>query len=216
MKQKQEKNQNQNQNRLFSTANLIKMALLSAIAFILMYFGGVKLPALFPSFLEIDLSEVPAFIAILTIHPWAGVVVVVIKNLLKALMGSTSGYVGEIANLLISIGYILPLTLVIRRGKDLKNVTVGIILGILGIAGMGAIVNYYITIPLYARIFMPMEAIIESGHVLNPAIVDVKTLVIYAITPFNLLKGTIVSVTSIAFIKAIYPSLKFLMPKKTH
>ncbi|MGL4800160.1 MAG: ECF transporter S component, partial [Cellulosilyticaceae bacterium] len=62
----------QNENKLLSTQNLIKMAFLSAIAVILMQFAAVKLPALFPSFLEIDLSETPALIAILTINPWAG------------------------------------------------------------------------------------------------------------------------------------------------
>lgn len=206
--------QKDNQNQLFSTQNLIKMALLSAIAFILMYVGSIKLPALFPSFLEVDLSEVPAFIAILTVHPWAGVVVVVIKNLLKALTGSSSAYVGELANMMISIGYILPLTLVISRGKDIKNVTMGILLGILGIATVGGIVNYFITIPLYAQVFMPMEAIIEAGHVINPAIVDLKTLIFYSIIPFNIFKGSIVSLASIAFIKAIYPSLKYMMTKK--
>ena len=204
----------QNENKLLSTPNLIKIAFLSAIAALLMQWG-IKVPAIFPSFLEIDFSEMPALIAILTVHPLAGIVVVILKNVLKGLLfGSSSGYVGELANLLISIGYILPLTIMVRKSKDMKTITKGIIAGIIGLTLMGAVVNYFITIPLYARIFMPMETIIEMGHAIVPAIKDKFTLILLSITPFNLIKGTIVAVVSIVFLKAIQPALKYLMPKK--
>ena len=205
-----------NSNQLLSTQNIIKMAFLSAIAAILMQWG-IKLPAIFPSFLEIDFSEVPALVGILTINPWAGIVIVVVKNVLKALLfGSSTGYVGELANMLISIGYILPLTLVVRKSKDIKHVTMGIIGGIVGIMVTGALVNYFITVPLYAKVFMPMETIIEIGHAIIPAVNDKFTLVMLSITPFNFVKGTLVAIASIAFIKAIQPALRYLMPKKVN
>lgn len=205
----------QNQNKLLSTQNIVKMAFLSAIAVILMQFAAIKLPGLFPSFLEIDLSETPALIAILTINPWAGMVVVVVKNVLKVLLfGSSTGYVGELANLLISIGYILPLTFIARKKTDMKSVTTGIVLGIVGITVVGALVNYFITIPLYAKVFMPMETIIGMGNAINPAITDLGSFILWAITPFNILKGTVVAVASVAFIKAIYPMIRYFVPKK--
>ena len=205
----------QNENKLSSTQNLIKMAFLSAIAVILMQYAGLKLPALFPSFLEIDLSETPAIVAILVINPWAGMVVVVMKNILKALIfGTNTAYVGEVANLLVSVAYILPLTLIARKKKDLKSVTIGIVLGILAIAVAGGVVNYVLTLPLYAKLMMPMETIVNMGTIINPAITDKLTLVLYSIVPFNLLKGAVVAVASIAFVKAIYPMLRLFMPKK--
>lgn len=201
--------------KLFNTQNLIKIGLLSAVAVVLMQFAAIKLPGIFPSFLEIDFSEVPAIVAILTINPVAGLVVVVLKNIIKALLfGSSTGYVGELANMLISIGYILPLMWYVRKGKDLKTISKGIVWGVVGIAAVGALVNYFITLPLYAAVFMPMEIIIEMGHAIIPAVNDKFTFVLYSITPFNLLKGTLVAVASIAFVKAIYPILKYLVPKK--
>ena len=108
-------------NKLLSTQNMIKIAFLSVIAAILMQWG-IKLPALFPSFLEIDFSEVPALVAILAVNPWAGIIVVIVKNVLKALLfGTSTGYVGELANMVIAIGYILPLTLIARKHKDIKQ-----------------------------------------------------------------------------------------------
>ena len=204
----------QNTNKILSTQNMIKIAFLSVIAAILMQWG-IKLPAIFPSFLEIDFSEVPALIAILTVNPLAGIVVVVLKNVLKVLLfGTNTGYVGELANMIIAIGYILPLTLIGRKHKDIKHVTLGIVLGILSLTITGAVVNYFIMIPLYAKIFMPMETIIAMGSAILPSIHDKFTLVMFSITPFNLVKGTLVAIASVAFIKAIQPALKYLMPHK--
>lgn len=205
----------QNSSKLLSTQNIIKIAFLSAIAAILMQWG-IKLPALFPSFLEIDFSEVPALVAILTVNPWAGIVVVVVKNVLKGMLfGSSTGYVGELANMIMSIGYILPLTLIARKKRSIKQITMGIVLGILGLTITGAVVNYFITIPLYAKIFMPMETIIAMGSAILPMIHDKFTLIMFSITPFNLVKGTLVAIAGISFIKAIEPVLKYLMPHKT-
>ena len=93
----------QQEHKLFSTVNLIKMALLSVIAVLLMQFGAIKLPTLFPSFLEIDFSEVPAIIGILAIHPLAGIIIVILKNVLKVILfQTTTAYAGEIANVAVS------------------------------------------------------------------------------------------------------------------
>ncbi|MGL4361707.1 MAG: ECF transporter S component [Cellulosilyticaceae bacterium] len=203
-------------NKLLSTQNMIKMAFLSAIALILMQFLAIKLPMLFPSFLEIDLSETPAILATLMIHPWAGFIVVTLKNVLKALLfGSSTGYVGELANLLISLAYILPLTIIVRKKKDMKNITIGVSLGVVAIAVAGALVNYFITLPMYAQLIMPMDTIVAMGTAIIPAIKDPITLILYSFVPFNILKGTIVAVASIAFIKSIFPMIVRMMSKNT-
>ena len=161
----------QGEKKIFSTENMIKMALMSVIAVVLMQYGAIKLPALFPSFLEIDFSEVPAIVGMLTIHPLAGIVIVIFKNVLKALVfGTSSVYIGEIANLVVSLGYILPLTLLVKKRRDIRTVSIGIILGILGIMVAGGFINYFVTIPMYAKLYMPMETIIQMGNSINPAI----------------------------------------------
>jgi riboflavin transporter FmnP len=201
----------QNQNKLFSTVNLTKMALLSVMAAIIMNFTEMSLATIFPEFLKIEVSEVPAIIGILAVHPLAGVVIVVLKNILKAFMfGTKTAYVGELANLAVSLGYILPLTFIVRKRRDIKAVSLGIILGVAGIAIVGGLINYFVMIPLYAKLFIPMEAIIEMGHIINPNIVNKLTLVLYAIVPFNIFKGTIVAVVSILIVKSMQPAIKYL------
>lgn len=198
----------QSNNKLFSTQNMIKMALLSGVAFVLMRMFKFPLP-MFPGFLEIDFSEMPAIIATLTVHPLAGLVVVVIKNLL-AVLNTYTGGVGELANMAVALGYMLPLALVVRKHSSFKMVSLGILGGIGGIMVTGAIINYFVTIPLFGE-----AATIEAAAVIIPSITNKMTLVLYAITPFNFIKGIIVSAASIAFLKVAYPMLKYLKPRQT-
>lgn len=196
----------QRKNTLFSAVNLIKMALLAVIAVILMQFGAIKLPALFPTFLELDFSEVPAIIGILTIHPLSGIVIVILKNVLKVvLFQTTTAYAGEIANMVVSLGYILPLTIMIRKKRNFKKVSVGIGLGIMTMTIAGALINYFVTLPMYARLYMPMETIVAMGHAIYSGIVDKGTLVLYSFVPFNLVKGTVVAVASVIIVKGFKP-----------
>lgn len=199
----------QNKNTLFSTANMIKMALLAVIAVLLMQFGAIKLPMFFPSFLELDFSEVPAIIGILTVHPLAGIVIVILKNVLKVVLFQTNtAYAGELANMAVSLGYILPLTFMVRKSRNIKNVSFGIGLGVFGMIIMGALVNYFITIPMYAKLFMPMEAIIGMGNAIYDKIVDKRTLILYSFVPFNLFKGIFVAIVSIVIVKGLQPVIR--------
>lgn len=79
-----------------NTRTMTSVALLAAVSFALAFF---KFPVpLSPSFAKMDLSDFPALIGAMTLGPWAGVAVELIKNLLGLLTTSTGG-VGELANL---------------------------------------------------------------------------------------------------------------------
>ena len=54
---------------------------------------------------------------------------------------------------------------------------------------------------------MPMEAIIGMGTKINPSITSVSTLVLFAVVPFNLLKGVVDSVLTFLLYKRISPIL---------
>ena len=80
-------------------ANVRKMtvtAMLSAVAFVLMFLD-TAVPFM-PSFIKLDLSELPALIASFALGPVWGVIVCLIKNLLHLTMTQTGG-VGELSNL---------------------------------------------------------------------------------------------------------------------
>ena len=189
--------------KLLTTANMVKIGILGALAIVLMRTFEIPLP-IFPSFLKIDFGDVPAVIATLVIHPLGGVIVVIIKNLL-ALFNSSTGGVGEIANVIVGIAYIVPIAFMTRKNASLKNIIIGSVISVILMMGAGMITNALITMPLYGE-----EACIGMGAAINPNIVDKWTFLLYVIAPFNLIKGVLVSIVSTIFVKAIEPALKHL------
>jgi len=189
---------------LLSTNSMVKISLLSAISFVLMLF---EFPlGIFPEFLKIDLSDLPALIGGFALGPVAGVIIIGIKNVLHFLIKSQTGGVGELANFIVGAALVFPASLVYNHNKSRKNALVGMLIGIVSMGIAGALANYYILIPFYAN-FMPIEAIIDMSAAANAAIVDLKSLIIYAIIPFNMVKGIIITCMTLVIYKKISPLL---------
>ena len=83
-----------------STAYLTKIAILVAISFVLYAFCKFNLPFMFPSFLEMQISDLPAIIGGFALGPISGTLIIVIKCCLKMPMTST-GCVGELVDIVV-------------------------------------------------------------------------------------------------------------------
>ena len=183
-----------------STRVIAQIGILSAIAYLLRFFE-IPLP-IFPPFLKIDLSDVVAVFGGISMGPVAGFVIVVVKNLLQAITGSTTGGVGEFANILIAGPYVLMICLFCKKVKSYKNVLMGAVLGTIVMAIVGAVVDYFIVFPLYA-VIIPMDAIIQMGTVLNPRVTDLFSFMIWLVVPFNIVKGAIMTVVILPLYKKV-------------
>ena len=90
------------------TSNLnkmVKVSLLTGIAFILMFFDFPVLP-MFP-WLRIDLSDVPALMGAFAFGPLAGILIEFLKVTMNFLLqGSSTGGVGELANFIIGASFV--------------------------------------------------------------------------------------------------------------
>ncbi len=172
----------------FETGKMTKIAMLSAVAYGLMFLE-LAIP-IFPGFLKLDISDVPAVIAGFAMGPMAAVTVELIKNLLHATMTTTGG-VGELANFVIGVAMVAPASWIYMRNKTKKGALIGMVVGTLSMAIVGALANLLVLLPFYAQ-FMPLEEIVAWSAQANNAIVDIKTLVLFGITPFNIFKGVVV------------------------
>ncbi|KAB3532421.1 ECF transporter S component [Alkaliphilus pronyensis] len=189
----------------FSTATLVKTSVLAVVAYLLMM---LEFPVpMFPAFLKVDLSDVPALVGGFAIGPVAGVVIQLVKVFLFFITRSQTGGVGELANFIIGASYVLPAAIIYHLKKDKRNAIIGTVTGTVVMAFVGALANLYILIPFYSN-FMPIDAIVNMGSVVNANIVDLKTLVLYGVTPFNLMKGTIITIVTLLIYKRISPILK--------
>lgn len=187
---------NERSKKRMAVSKLTKIAMLSAVAGVLMLF---EFPLWFaPNFYLLDLSELAVMIGALTLGPLAGAIIEGVKILLNfVLNGTITGGVGEIANFLIGCSFVVPAAWVYHKYHNKKGMILGMAAGTIGMIVLGSIVNYFILLPVYATVFgQPLEFFIKMGTIINPAIVDLKTFVLFAVAPFNLLKGVLISVLS--------------------
>jgi len=195
MNMKQETTQKQaGKKKGMSVSMITKIALLSALAGVLMLF---ETPLWFaPSFYKLDLSELAVMIGGLTMGPVAAALIELMKILLNfVLNGTITGGVGEVGNLLVGCAFVVPAAFVYQKWHSRKGMIAGMAAGIVCLVLLGSIVNYFILLPVYSVVYgQPLEAFVVMGNALNPAIVDLKTFILFAVAPFNLLKGIIISV----------------------
>ena len=182
----------------------IKIAILSAIAAVVMLFE-FPLPFLAPSFYELDLSEAIIMMGSFAIGPLAGVLMELLKNLLNILFnGTTTAYVGEFANFVTGCAFILPAAFIYKYNKTIKGAIFGMFTGALSLALVGGILNYFILVPAFSKLYgLPIEAIVGMASKINPLITDLKTMVVMAVAPFNMLKGIVCSIISLILYKRI-------------
>lgn len=185
---------------------LVKISLLVAMGCILMIFD-FPLP-IFPAFLKIDLSELPAMIGGFAMGPVAGVIIVGGKVLLNTLFtGTTTGGVGEVANFIIGGIFVFVAASIYHRNKTKKNAAIGMVAGTIAMTIVGSLINYFILIPLYAKLFGGMDVIIGMSSEANGAISSLAAVILFAIVPFNILKGTVVSLVTFVTYKRVSPIL---------
>lgn len=90
-----------------------------------------------------------------------------------------------------------------------KGAAIGCAVGTLSLTVVGALLNAYVMLPVYAYFFhMPMQALIDMGTAVNPSIGNLTTFVFFAVIPFNLLKGVVVSVVVCLLFKRLIPILR--------
>lgn len=190
--------------RYLNVKTLTKIAILSAIATVLMLFE-FPLPFIAPSFYKLDLSEVVVLIGGFSMGAVAAIIIEAIKIILNfVLNGTITAGVGEFANFIIGCSLVVPAALIYRRHKSKNSALVSLIVGTLCLTAVGVLLNYFVLLPAYSY-FMGIDSsvFVEMGNAINPFITDLKTLVLYATAPFNLIKGIIVSIPTLLLYKRI-------------
>ena len=206
--EKWEKKRSGSTERILTTRKVAMIGMFSAIAAVLMIF---EVPVPFaPNFYKIDLSELPVLIAAFAFGPVAGVMVEFIKIILNLLMDSTTtAFVGELANFSVGCSFILPASIVYGLKKSKKQAVIGCMVGTLIMTTFGTAFNAVYLLPKFAQLYgMPLEAIVGMGTAINPRITSVTSLVILAVAPLNVLKGSIVSVLTILIYKKLSVIIK--------
>jgi riboflavin transporter FmnP len=184
---------------------LVKISLLGAMAFILMFFE-IRLP-LFPDFLKIDISDVPALLGAFALGPVPGIAIEFLKNLLHgAIKGSQTMWVGELANFLVGSAYVFTAGYIYKKNKSKKTAVQGMILGIAAMVLVASIFNYYVLIPFYATLYgVDVPVIVGMATKANPSITSLWTYILWAVIPFNAIKGVVIAAITAPAYKKVSP-----------
>lgn len=189
----------------FSFRGWVVSALMGAVGFVLMVleFG---IPVV-PSFIKFDVSELPALIASFAYGPLYGVLVCLVKNVLHLFITNTAG-VGELANFLMGIFFVVPAGLIYQANKNRSGALWGSLVGALSMGVSSVVINFFISYPIYYKIMIPKEVILSAYQAILPQVSSIfESLLIFNL-PFTAIKGMVVSLICFLVYKKLSPILK--------
>lgn len=175
--------------KIFTTKAMVTVSLLSALSYVLML---LESPA-YIGFLRLEFSDIPAIIGAFQFGPMAGLMIEFIKNLIKAITATKTAGIGELANFIVSIAYVVPAAILYKKLKSNRKSFIVFTVATISMTIAGFLVNYFVTVPMYATLYGGMENVL-AGATMIPGIKDMFTLILYGITPFNIVKGIFLGV----------------------
>ena len=139
-------------------------AMLSAVAYILMFLD-FSVPFM-PSFIKMDLSELPALIGSFAMGPLCGVIICLVKNVLHLFITSTGG-VGELSNFILGVAFVLPAGLLYKYKKTRTTALIGSVLGAVIMGAFSVVSNYFLGPFPPAKLLPPVMAASISSSVIK-------------------------------------------------
>ena len=180
-------------------------AMLAAISVVLMYLQ-ISVPFM-PAFIQFDFSDLPALIGSYAFGPVAGVVIVLLKNVIHLLVSQTA-WIGELSNFILGVLFVLPAGLIYKLKKNKTGALVGSAVGSITMAVGGVFSNYFLIYPLFYKFAMPKEVILGMYQAILPSVDGMfEALVIFNL-PFTFVKGLIVTGICLLIYKPLSPILK--------
>lgn len=192
----------------WNTKTMVKISVLGVISFILMFFE-LPMPFLAPTFMKIDISDLPSLIGSFAIGPMAGVIIQLLKNVLNVLIeGTTTGGVGELANFVVGSAFAYTAGFVYYKNKTFGRAVAGLLIGTVTMTIVITLANYFVMFPFYAKLFgMEIQTLVDMGAAINKNITDLKSMMLISVVPFNLIKGIMLTALTLLIYKRVSPIL---------
>lgn len=186
-----------------STKAMVLTAVLGAISGILMILE-FSMPFI-PPFVKMDFSELPVILGGFIMGPIYGAFISLIKILINfALHGTTTFGIGELANFLYSLGYMLPAVLIYHKLRTRKGAAISLAIGTIITSIIAIIMNIAVTFPLYGKLMnLDIFTIVEMCAKTNPFVKDMISLMICSMLPFNLFKYGVTSILTFILYKKL-------------
>ena len=191
--------------RKVSPARRVSIIGISAAIAAVLHVLDFPLVVLAPEFYKLDFSELPVLLCGFYLGPSATVVCEGVKILLKLLLkGTSTAFVGDLANFVVGCSLVLPATIFYHYHKSKHSAIIGLAIGTLVMTVFGSAFNAVYLLPKFAQLYgIPLDAIIAMGTAIRGGVSNVSTFVMLCVAPLNLLKGTVVSVLTLLLYKKV-------------
>ena len=190
-----------------SVRKITVTAMLSAVAFILMFF---EFPVpLMPPFVKMDISDLPALLGAFAYGPISGIVIELLKNILHIVIkGTSSAGVGELCNFLLGCFFVVPAALIYRWKRTRLGALMGAVCGCAVMAVASLPLNYFVVYPAYVIFYgLPLEAIIGMYQAINPGVNGLFACLATFNMPFTFVKGALDVIICFLIYKPLSPIL---------
>ena len=203
--------------RKITPAYITKVALLTGIAYVLYVFAKFPLSFMFPTFLEMQFSELPAILAGFSLGPVAGVIVSVLRVVLK--FHTNTGYVGELTDIILGTLYVLPASIIYTLKKNKKNALIGLIVGTVVSTVAAMFLNRFVSVPFFLEVIFKGDfgLLIRTLSPLYPNLNEQNFYAVYlfaGVLPFNILRLSLVSALTFLVYKRLSKALHWEFTKK--
>lgn len=204
----------------FTPSMIAKIGIFSALSFVfymIPYFFPLKLP-IFPVFLELHFSDMPALICGYTCGPVAGLIAIIIKTILKLPFSGTF-FVGELTDLFIGATFVVVPSLVYKKYNNIRGAAAGLFAGMLASIAVALAANYLFIIRLYVILFFngSFEPLLGMVRPFIPEISEDNFFALYIpyiALPFNLLRSSISALFTFLVFKRVGKLLDKLFIRK--
>lgn len=188
--------------QISKTKYIAVCGMLGALACIL-HMLDFPLVFLAPEFYKLDFSELPVMIGGFFLGPVGAVIIELVKIMLKlVLKGTSTAFVGDLANFLVGCTLVVPASILYHLKKTKKCAMVSLVIGTMIMSLFGTAFNAFYLLPAFSKLYgLPLETIVGMGTAINKNIDSVTTLVVFSVLPLNLIKGTLVSVLTMLVYK---------------
>ena len=160
---------------------IVGTAIFSALAFVISLLEFSIFPQV--EFLKLDFANVFTLLGGFIYGPISAVVISLVKELL-CLLKSSSGGVGELANFILTVSFVIVPTTVYRYRKGFKIVVITLLIGCLLQTAMSLLTNRFVLLPFYmgngaTSFFESVWYFILLFNVIKAVTISLLTIVLY-------------------------------------
>lgn len=201
------------------TRTITQIAVFSALSIVLYMFLKFPIPALFPAWLEIQISDLPALLAGFMMGPWQGVAVLAIRTLIKLPFTSTA-CAGELADLVCGMAFVLVSAYVYKHKRTLGGAIISLSLGCVATTIVSAFANWLVLVPTYVQLFFGgnWDVLVNMLQAIFPNATKETFYTFYifgSVIPFNILRSVVCSLITFVLYKRLVKLFDLIFKTKS-